>query len=80
MLKLMAQHSRYCKKYFRCPAFDSDELVDFLIEVAEKERLKDWVLIPSNDHIVETLSRNKEKIRPFYKTIAPDPVILDKIE
>lgn len=75
----LAQHSRYCKKYFRCPAFDSDEFVDFLIDVAEKERLKDWVLIPSNDYIVETLSRNKERIRPFFRTIAPDPEILDKI-
>lgn len=75
----LAQHSKYCKKYFRCPAFDSDDFIDFLLEVGKKEHLKDWVLLPSNDHIVENLSKNKERLHPYYKTIAPEPDILDKI-
>jgi D-aspartate ligase len=47
----LARYSRYCRKFFRCPDFIEDAFADFLIDLAEKENLKDWVLIPSNDHI-----------------------------
>ena len=75
----LAQHSKYCRKYFKCPAFNSSEFIDFLLELGKKEHLVDWVLIPSNDHIVENLSRNRDKLKPYFKTIAPEPDILNKI-
>ena len=75
----LAQYSRYCKKFFRCPAFDSQEFIDFLIDIGQKEQLNGWAIIPSNDHIVENLSRNIESLKPYYKTIAPEPEILNKI-
>lgn len=55
----MARHSRFCTGFFRCPDYDSDALADFLIRLAEAKGLKDWLLLPSNDHAVLTLSRNK---------------------
>lgn len=75
----LAQHSKYCKKYFRCPAFNSPEFIDFMIELGEREHLVDWILLPSNDHIVENLSRNQNKLKPYFKTIVPEPDILNKI-
>lgn len=68
----LAQHSRYCKKYFKCPAFNSPEFIDFLVDLGVKENLNGWALIPSNDHIVENLSNNKERLAPYFKTIAPE--------
>lgn len=75
----LAQHSKYCKKFFKCPAFDSVEFIDFLIEIGKKENLKGWTLVPSNDHIVENLSKNKNRLAPYFKTIAPDSEVLDNI-
>lgn len=75
----LAQYSKYCKKFFTCPPFDSDEFIDFLLEIGKSENLEGWVLIPSNDYIVENLSKNINRLSPYYKTIAPEPEILDKI-
>lgn len=75
----LAQHSRYCKKFFKCPAFDSSDFIEFLIEVGKKEHLEGWALIPSNDHIVENLSKSKIRLDPYYKTIAPDEEVLDNV-
>ena len=75
----LAQHSKYCTKYFRCPDFKSPGFIDFLCELAEKEGIRDWILVPSNDHIVENLSLNKKRIEKYYKTVVPDKNILYNI-
>ncbi|WP_321332896.1 hypothetical protein [uncultured Bacteroides sp.] len=75
----LAQHSKYCRKFFRCPAFSSPQFIDFILKIGENEQLDGWVLIPSNDHIVENLSHNKERLTPYFKTIVPSPDILNKI-
>lgn len=68
----LAQHSKYCKKHFICPPFQSKEFIDFLVELAEKEHLDGWFLICSNDHIVENLSLNRERLEKYYKFLVPD--------
>ncbi|MBN2420625.1 MAG: hypothetical protein JXL81_14645, partial [Deltaproteobacteria bacterium] len=51
---------------------------DFLIELGEQENLKGWLLLPSNDHAVYTLSRNKDRLENIYKVITPaESVILN---
>jgi predicted ATP-grasp superfamily ATP-dependent carboligase len=75
----IARYSRYCEKFFICPSFKTDELADFLIELAIKEKIKDWILIPSNDHAVKTLSRNRIRLMEFYKVITPDESIINNI-
>lgn len=75
----LAQHSRYCRKFFKCPDYKSEEFIDFLIQLGKKECLTGWCLIPSNDHIVENLSCHKEILERYYKTIVPDIDILNNI-
>lgn len=75
----IARYSRYCKKFFLCPDFIEDEFADFLIELALKENIKDWVLIPSNDHAVYTLSKYKSKLELYYKVITPGLDVIDNI-
>lgn len=68
----IARYSKYCTKYFKSPDYISNDFIDFLLELGKKERLDGWTLIPSNDHIVYNLSRNKKRISDIYKTIVPD--------
>ncbi|KGN79132.1 hypothetical protein HW49_07105 [Porphyromonadaceae bacterium COT-184 OH4590] len=67
----LAQFSKYCKKYFRSPSFQSEEFITFLISIAKKYQLKGWMLIASNDHIVENLSINYDKLAPYFKMLVP---------
>jgi len=75
----IARYSKYCKKFFKCPDYIEDEFADFLIGLAESEKIKDWILVPSNDHAVITIARHKVKLEVFYKLITPDIQILDNI-
>lgn len=68
----LAQHSKYCTKYFRCPDFKSEPFIDYLIETAQKENIRGWFLIASNDHIVENLSLHQKELSPFYTMLVPE--------
>ncbi|MDY0222708.1 MAG: hypothetical protein RBR67_16385 [Desulfobacterium sp.] len=75
----VARYSRYCTVFFRCPDYDTDALADFLIRLAEARNLKDWLLFPSNDHAVLTLSRNKARLEAYFKIITPGLNIIENI-
>ena len=75
----LAQFSRYCKKFFRCPSFSSAEFPDFLVKLAVEENLKGWLIMASNDHIVEQLSRNRNRLEPYYHFLVPGPEVLERI-
>lgn len=77
--KCVASSSKYCLKFFKCPAFNDDRLADFLIDLANREKIKDWLLLPSNDHAVFTIARNKEKLSQYFKLITDDLNIISKI-
>ena len=68
----LAQHSKYCKKYFRCPDYKSEDFIQFLIRLAQEEKCEGWFLIASNDHIVENLAQHREQLAPYYKMLVPD--------
>jgi len=75
----IARHSKFCQKFFRSPDFQTDQFADFLLDLAVQENIKDWVLIPSNDHAVYTLSRHKKRLEKYYKVITPELEIIEKI-
>lgn len=75
----IARHSRYCKSFFLSPNFIEDAFADFLLNLAQKEELHGWVLIPSNDHAVYTLSKHKDRLQKYYKVIFPELSVIDKI-
>lgn len=75
----IARHSKYCKKYVRCPDYDKDEFADFLVDLAENEKIHGWVLIPSNDHAVYTISKHKVKLERYYRIITPGLDIVENI-
>ena len=42
------------------------------MDLAQKEGLSGWLVMASNDHIVEQLSLHKEELLPYYKVVIPD--------
>jgi predicted ATP-grasp superfamily ATP-dependent carboligase len=75
----IARYSKYCQKYYKCPEYNSEDFIPFLTTLADKENIRGWSLIPSNDHIVYNLSKNKQQISAFFKTMVPDFDLLMKI-
>jgi D-aspartate ligase len=75
----IARYSKYCKKYFRCPEYNTDDFVTFLISLAENENIHNWVLIPSNDHAVYSISKHKAELNQYYKIITADFNIIANI-
>jgi D-aspartate ligase len=72
----IAHYSRYCKKFFICPDFDDDTFAEFLIKLCREEMISGWLLLPSNDHAVFTLSKHKNSLQEFYKIITPSKDII----
>ena len=52
----MAKYSKYCNNFILCPDFNSDGFAHFLVKLAQENEVKDWLLMPSNDHAVNTIS------------------------
>jgi len=75
----LAHYSRYCRKFFKCPPYLSEEFIDFLINLALTEGIKEWVLLPSNDHAVFNISSNIMRLQNHYRIISPKPDILKTI-
>ena len=75
----IARYSKYCKGFYRSPDYLADNFVDFLIGLIKKEDLKDWVLIPCDDHIVFSISKRKKDLEMVYKVITVDFEILQNI-
>lgn len=75
----IARYSKYCSKFLKSPEPDYPELIGYLIDVAEKERLKDWLIIPTDDLQVENLSKNKSILEKYYKLLIPSQSDLYRI-
>ena len=75
----LAASSKYCSDFFQCPDFLEDRFVDFLIELAQGQGLQDWVLLPSNDHAVFTISKHLNKVTKYFKTTIPNVDIINQI-
>jgi D-aspartate ligase len=75
----LAHYSRFSKKFFRCPDYLSAEFIDFLINLASIEGIRNWVLLPSNDHAVYNISLHSERLKDYFRIISPGPEILESI-
>ena len=79
VVNCLARYSKFCKKFFICPSFESESLISFLLELAKRENLRGWLLMPSNDHVVENLSKHETELSPFYKMLVPKKDALNSI-
>jgi predicted ATP-grasp superfamily ATP-dependent carboligase len=68
----IAKYSRYKKRCFRSPnPEDEDAYAEFLVNLAKREGLEGWIVIPNSDQIVRVISRNKALLEGFYKIPVP---------
>ncbi|NBX80978.1 MAG: hypothetical protein EBQ94_11480 [Flavobacteriales bacterium] len=75
----IARYSKYCKNFSICPSFETDEFASFLIELCKENNLKDWLLIPSNDHAVYTISKHKTALEKYFKLFTSDLSVIENI-
>jgi D-aspartate ligase len=75
----IARRSKYCSRFLICPNYNSTEFIDFLIQTAEENQLENWLLLPSNDHAVYNISKNRKTLLNHFKLIVPELKILENI-
>lgn len=75
----VARFSKFCKKFFKSPDYLSVEFIPFLMELGKTQNLQNWLLLPCDDHIVKSISKNKMDLESIYKVITVDENILENI-
>lgn len=75
----IARYSKYCQKFFQSPDYLAPDFADFLIDLGHREHLKDWLLLPCDDHIVYSISKRKKDLQQVFKVITVDFGILQNI-
>lgn len=69
----IARFSRYKKKFVKSPKpVDKELYFEFLIQLAKKEDLYGWVILPNNDEIVFVLSKYKDQLVNYYRIPTPE--------
>jgi len=75
----VAKYSKYCKAFYKCPDYLSEDFIDFLIRLDKAFNLTNWLLLPSNDHAVYNISLHKDTLSRYYKIITEDIEIIENI-
>jgi D-aspartate ligase len=77
--KCIASHSKHCQHFAICPDFNTPAFIDFLVDFAEKHKIKNCLILPSNDHIVINIANNKSRLTPYYLLPGYDAQVIDTI-
>ena len=71
--KSISRFSRYCTHFVKVPSLRHEcEVVDALTKVAERLGLVGWVLYPTRDEIVASISRNRSQLASLYRVPTPE--------
>ena len=68
---LVAAASRYVRRRVPWPEGEEAEKIDFLLDLSIKNGLKDWVLIPTDDHAVVLASVHHDLLSKQYRVTVP---------
>jgi predicted ATP-grasp superfamily ATP-dependent carboligase len=60
----LTKHSKYCKRFIH---YNKGELHKKLIQLGITGEYADWMLVPTNDGVVELLSKNKTELSTYFK-------------
>lgn len=68
----ISRYSRFPKRYIQAPApSDHAAYAQFLIDLADRQDLRGWVIFPNSDETVYVLSRHKEALEQYYRVPTP---------
>src|SRR5690348_943727 len=74
--QLLATLSRYNRRTLRWPSHAEEENVKFLVELSEREEVRDWVLFPTGDEGAALVARHHQTLaKHFQLTTAPWDVL-----
>lgn len=59
----IARHSKYCDDFYN---YQKNQLLDFLADLKNKHKYKNWLLLPTKDLQVKLLSQNKEILSQWF--------------
>lgn len=63
--------SKFTTKFFQCPA-EEERMPEFLLTLAQKERVNGWVIYPTTDEMVRCLSIHRDMLSEHYKIPTPN--------
>jgi D-aspartate ligase len=69
--QLLATLSRYNRRTVDWPSQDGEENVNFLVCLAERENIRDWVLFPTGDEGAALVARNYQKLGEYFQLTTP---------
>jgi len=74
--QLLATLSRYNLRTLGWPSQDEEENVNFLVQLAEHENIRDWLLFPTGDEGAAMVARHHQKLSEHFQlTTAPWDVL-----
>lgn len=60
----IARHSKYCTEFVH---YKEEELLESLMAMGDSCKYKDWLIIPTSDLQVRTVSENKSQLEQYFK-------------
>ncbi len=76
----ISKYSKYKKRFYKSPNPSYAEVyANYLIDLAQKEKLHGWVIFPNNDEVIYVLSRFKHVLKEYYRIPTQDWNITKKI-
>jgi len=69
----ISKYSRFKKKYIKSPhPSESETYLNFLVNLAKREKIQGWVIFPNSDEAVYVLSKYKDVLKEFYRIPTPN--------
>ena len=76
----ISRFSKYKKKYYKSPhSSEKENYCNFLINIAKKEKIKNWVIFPNSDETVYILSKYKDILKEFFKIPTPGWEVIQNV-
>ena len=78
--RCISKYSRFKKKFIKSPhPTQAESYRDFLIDLAKKEDIHEWVIFPNSDSVVYVLSKYKDVLEEFYRVPTPDWEVIQNV-
>lgn len=75
----IARYSKYCTKFYKCPNYNTQDFIEFLLYLGINFNYKNWLLLPSNDHAVLAIAKHKVLLEKIFKIITPELEVINNI-
>ena len=76
----ISRFSRYKKKYVKAPdPSKAESYCNFLIDVAKKEKINNWVIFPNSDETVYVLSKYKDILKEYFRIPTPGWEVIQNV-